>query len=101
MKTLIVETDALRARNWAMHFGSACDVCDIARSTGQARLMLIAGNYDRLCVRLGAQSGASYALLSVARATNPNCEIVDLSSQSVRLATGPITERDVATAEFR
>lgn len=101
MRTLILEPDPLRARNWSMHFGTACDRCDIARSTAQARLMLIGASYDRLCLRLGDASGASYALLSVARATNPECEIVDLTSQSVRLATGPLTERDAATMELR
>ncbi len=101
MRTLILEPDPLRARNWALHFGSACDRCDLARSTAQARLMLIGASYDRLCLRLGENAGASYALLSVARATNPDCEIVDLGSKSVRLATGPITERDAATIELR
>lgn len=97
MRTLILEPDPLRARNWAMHFGSACDQCDVARTTAQARLMLIGASYDRLCLQLDQATGASYALLSVARATNPDCEIVDLTSNSVRLATGPITERDAAT----
>lgn len=101
MKTLIVEPDPMRARNWSLHFGSACDRCDIARSTAQARLMLIGSSYDRLCLRLGANAGASYALLSVARAMNPDCEIVDLKSRSVRLATGPIPDTDSPAALVR
>ncbi|MEM8881656.1 MAG: hypothetical protein AAGC82_13770 [Pseudomonadota bacterium] len=98
MTTLILEPDPLQARHWLMHFGAACTRCDVARSTAQARLMLIATSYDRLCLRMGDMGGASYALLSVARATNPDCEIVDLNSLRSRRATGPIDE---GTASFQ
>lgn len=94
MRTLIVEPDALRARNWALHFGNLCDHCDTAQSTGQARVMLVGEPYDRVCLHL-RDAGT---LLSVIRAVNPDCEVVDLGSRRVRLATGPITDRDVSTA---
>ncbi|MEM9756596.1 MAG: hypothetical protein AAF914_11415 [Pseudomonadota bacterium] len=89
MKTLILEPDPLRARTLVHDFGGACDRCDTARSPAQARLMLIATTYDRLCLRMGEQGGAAHALLSVARATNPACEIVDLASRSRRPVSGP------------
>lgn len=95
MKTLILEADPLRARNWVLHFGGPCDRCDVARSRAQARLMLLGASYDRLCLILNEH--ASNAILSVARATNPGLEIVDLGSLRTRLATGPISERDGPT----
>ena len=101
MRTLILEPDPLRARHWTLHFGSPCDRCDVARSSAQARLMLIGATYDRLCLRLGDNTGTSYALLSVARATSPDCEIVDLGSLNTRLATGPIPEPEAATMSLR
>lgn len=89
MKTLILEPDPMRARHWVAHFGAAGSGCDIARSPAQARLLLIAGGYDRLCLTMGDASGARFSLLSVARACNPDCEIVDLASLHSRLVTGP------------
>ncbi|MEM9319199.1 MAG: hypothetical protein AAGA70_09355 [Pseudomonadota bacterium] len=92
MKTLVLEPDPMRARHWVLQFGGSCDRCDVARSTAQARLMLIGASYDRICLRLGAMSGASFALLAVARATSPLCEVVDLGSLRSRLATGPYVD---------
>jgi len=100
MKTLILEPDAMRARGWVAMFGTAEDLVHVARSAAQARLMLIGGRYDRLCLRMGRQGGASYALLGVARAMNPDCEVVDLASMRSRLATGPLIGPDQAAAEF-
>ncbi|MBF9059671.1 hypothetical protein HKCCSP123_10810 [Rhodobacterales bacterium HKCCSP123] len=97
MKTLVLEPDPVRARGWMSLYGGAKDVVYVARSTAQARLMLIAGCYDRLCFTMGAQRGAGYALLSVARAMNPECEVIDLASQRVRRATGPLVD---STAEL-
>ena len=88
-KTLILEPDPMRARQWALHFGGPQNECDTARSSAQARLMLISGLYDRLCMTVDETERASYALLSVARAINPDCEIVDLASLSSRSASGP------------
>lgn len=100
MKTLILEPDPMRARTWTALYGGAMDVVHLARTAAQARLMLIGGRYDRLCLRMGGQAGGSHALLSVARAMNPDCEIVDLASQRRRKVTGPIrgTDRAGATA---
>ena len=98
MKTLILESDPLRARAWISHYGNAVGAVHLARTSAQARLMLIGGSYDRLCLRLKEQGGGSHALLSVARAMNPDCEIVDLTSQRRRTVSGPIpdsTERPV------
>ncbi|MBF9031853.1 hypothetical protein HKCCE3408_15750 [Rhodobacterales bacterium HKCCE3408] len=89
MKTLILEEDPSRARAWMTRFGGPRGRCDLARSPAQARLMLINAQYDRLCLRFGSQGGASHALLSVARATNPDCEIVDLASKTRRPVSGP------------
>ena len=96
MKTLILEPDTMRARSWMAQYGAAEDVVHVAKSAAQARLMLLAGSYDRLCLQMGNQGGASYALLSVARAINPDCEIVDLTSHRARRATGPIPVPDLA-----
>jgi hypothetical protein len=98
MKTLVLEPDAMRARGWTALYGGASDVVHVARSAAQARLMLIGGCYDRLCLRMHAQGGASFALLAVARAVNPECEIVDLASQRRRLANGPSTDADDSAA---
>jgi hypothetical protein len=92
MKTLVVEPDLVRARGWVALYGGPEDIVHVARSAAQARLMLIGGCYDRLCFCIGAQSGATYALLSVARAMNPDCEVVDLASRRSRRATGPAIE---------
>lgn len=92
MKTLVLEADPMRARGWTALYGGAGQVVHVARSAAQVRLMLIGGNYDRLCLRMRAQGGASYALLAVARAVNPDCEIVDLASLRSRRATGPLAE---------
>lgn len=92
MKTLVLEPDPMRARGWTALYGEAAGVVHVARSPAQARLMLISGGYDRLCLRMQAQGGASHALLSVAHAVNPECEIVDLASQRSRRADGPMAE---------
>lgn len=89
MKTLLLESDPVKARSWAMRFEGPCDDCDLARSPAQARLMLIGGHYDRLCLRLETLNGRGAALLTVARAMNANCEIVDLSSKTCRPVSGP------------
>lgn len=94
MKTLVLEPDIMRARGWVALYGGASDVVHVARSAAQARLMLIGGCYDRLCLRLRAQGGASFALLAVARAMNPECEIVDLASQRRRRANGAAADAD-------
>lgn len=89
MKTLILEEDPVRARSWVATYGGADQCCHHAQSAAQARLMLIAARYDRLCLRLSEQGGATHALLSVARAVNPDCEIVDLASKTRRPVSGP------------
>ena len=89
MKTLIVEDKPMRAQSWIALFSGPSDVVHVAHTIGQARLMMLATCYDRLCLRRGAQQGGSYALLSVARATNPDCEIVDLASVQLRGAALP------------
>lgn len=100
MKTLILEDDPLRARGWIAHFGGATDVIHVARTPAQARLMLLATAYDRFCLCFSAHGAARFALLSVARAINPACEIVDLTSRRRRLATGPMTEAAESPAKF-
>lgn len=92
MKTLVLEPDPMRARGWMTLYGGATDVVHVARSMAEARLMLIAGCYDRLCFTMGAERGAGYALLSVARAVNPECEVIDLASQRRRSVTGPMLD---------
>ncbi len=89
MKTLILDPNRLRARAWEDRFGDASDTCHLAQSPGQARLMLIATRYDRLCLPLGELGGVSHAILSVARACNPDCEIVDLARKTRRSVSGP------------
>ena len=89
MKTLILEPDPLRAQTWVAQFGGPDAVCHLARSPAQARLMLIGAVYDRLCLRLGELDGQSHAILGVARACNPECEIVDLVRQTQRPVSGP------------
>ena len=85
MKTLVVEPDAMRARAWVALYGDAFGVVDHARSVAEARLMLAGGSYDRLCLAPGT---ATLAILSVVRAVNPDCEIVDLGSLRGRPANG-------------
>ncbi|QBY01133.1 hypothetical protein E2K80_10690 [Rhodophyticola sp. CCM32] len=89
MKTLILEPDAARARGWVARYGTDDDTCHVAISAAQTRLMLIASCYDRLGLRLGHLGGQSHAILSVARACNPECEIVDLSRKTRRPVSGP------------
>ncbi len=99
MKTLVLEPDPMRARGWMALYGGATDVVHVARSMAQARLMLIGGCYDRLCFTMGAQRGGGYALLSVARAMNPECEVIDLVSQRARRATGPMLDAPAGAGE--
>lgn len=87
MKTLIYEPDPGRARlQCALMGGDGRDV-EIARSLAQARIMLLNGHYDRIALRRGA--GAARALLGVARASNPDCVMVDLRSMRSRPVSGP------------
>ncbi|MEQ8366747.1 MAG: hypothetical protein RIB61_08570 [Roseicyclus sp.] len=92
MKTLILEPDSMRARAWVALYGNAVDDVHVARSAAQARLMLISGSYDRLCLRMDQHDGSGFALLSVARSVNAECEIVDLTSRRVRTASGPMED---------
>lgn len=87
MKTLIYEPDPGRARVHATLLGTDVDHVDVAHSLAQARLMLINGRYDRFALTRGA--GAARALLGVARATNPDCVMVDLRSMRARPVSGP------------
>ncbi|KPQ17687.1 MAG: hypothetical protein HLUCCO18_04135 [Rhodobacteraceae bacterium HLUCCO18] len=87
MKTLIYEPDPGRARGHVALFGGDADRVDIARSIAEARLMLLNDRYDRLALRRGA--GAARALLGVARATSPDCVMVDLGSMRARPVSGP------------
>lgn len=92
MKTLVLEQDPVRARALVALYGSATDTVHVARSAGQTRLMLMSGRYDRVCLRFGALNGARFSLLSVARAMNPDCEIVDLTSSKGRHISGSMPE---------
>ncbi|NKX43837.1 hypothetical protein [Roseicyclus persicicus] len=85
MKTLVLEPDPMRAQSWVALYGGVMGEVHVARSPAQARLMLAGGSYDRLCL---AAEGASLALLSVVRAVNPGCEIVDLGTRRARPANG-------------
>jgi hypothetical protein len=87
MKTLIYEPDPGRARGHVALLGGDVDHVDIARSIAEARLMLLNTRYDRLALRRGA--GAARALLGVARATSPDCVMVDLASMRARPVSGP------------
>jgi hypothetical protein len=87
MKTLIFEPDPGRARGHAALFGDDPEAIDVARSLAQARLMLVNNRYDRLALTRG--SGAAKALLGLARATSPDCVMVDLGSMRTRPVSGP------------
>jgi hypothetical protein len=87
MKTLIYEPDPGRARGHAALFGDDPAHVDVARSLAQARLMLLNNRYDRLALTRG--SGAAKALLGLARATSPDCVMVDLGSMRTRPGLGP------------
>ncbi|MBO6602650.1 MULTISPECIES: hypothetical protein [Rhodophyticola] len=90
MKTLVLEPDVTRARAWVARYAAGADnTCHVAISAAQARLMLIGTCYDRLCLRLGHLGGQSHAILAVARACNPECEIVDLARMTRRSVSGP------------
>ncbi len=97
MKTLIVEDDRIRAQSCVAMFGGADAVCYVAPSPAQARLMLIATRFDRLCLRLSSDDDACNALLALARATNPDCEVVDVAGGIRRTVTGPMSASDKAT----
>jgi hypothetical protein len=86
MKTLIYEPDPGRARGHMASMGDSTDI-DVARSLAQARLMLLNDRYDRLVLKRG--SGAARALLGAARASNPDCVMVDLRSMRARPVSGP------------
>lgn len=87
MKTLIYEPDPGRARgHMAVLSTKAADV-HVARSLAEARVMLVNGRYDRLALTRG--SGAARALLGLARATSPDCVMVDLASMRSRPVSGP------------
>jgi hypothetical protein len=87
MKTLIYEPDLGRARGHATVLGGDPAHVDVARSLAQARLMLVNNRYDRLALIRG--SGAAKALLGLARATSPDCVMVDLGSMRTRPVSGP------------
>ncbi len=89
MKTLILEDNAMRAQTWTAMFAGPASVVDVARTVAQARLMMLAEAYDRLGLHMSNLGGARHTLLAVARATNPDCEIVDLTSMRVRGVSGP------------
>jgi hypothetical protein len=87
MKTLIFEPDPGRARGHVALFGDDPAHVDVARSLAQARLMLVNTRYDRLALTRG--TGAAKALLGLARATSPDCVMVDLGSMRARPVSGP------------
>lgn len=89
-QTLILEPNPMRARHWAAFFGSALGHSDLARSRAEARVLLLSDRYDRLCIYLSDPTAAE--LMTVARVRNPDCEVVDLESLTVRLASGPLQE---------
>ena len=94
MKTLIYEPDPGRARGQAALFGDDPTRIDVARSLAEARLKLLNGRYDRLALTRG--SGAAKALLGVARATSPDCVMVDLASMRARPVSGPGEETSLS-----
>jgi CheY-like chemotaxis protein len=87
MRTLIYEPDAAQARVQAALMGGDGVHVDVARSLVQARLMLLNAAYDRLVLRRG--NGAARALLAAARASNPDCVLIDLRSMRSRPVSGP------------
>ena len=87
MKTLIYEPNAGRVRAHVALIAADATEIDVARSLAQARLMLLNGRYDRLALMRGA--GAARALLGAARASNPDCVMVDLRSMRARTVSGP------------
>jgi hypothetical protein len=93
MKTLIYEPDPGRARGHARVRWRSAHV-DVARSLAEARLMLLNNRYDRLALTRG--SGAAKALLGVARATSPDCVMVDLASMRARPVSGPGEETSLS-----
>ncbi|MCU4652860.1 hypothetical protein N8I71_08455 [Roseibacterium sp. SDUM158016] len=95
MKTLIYEPDASRARGHAALLAEDASDIEVARSLAQARLMLLNDRYDRLALRRGA--GAARALLGAARASNPDCVMVDLGSMRARPVSGPAVAAVPAT----
>lgn len=97
LKTLILDTDQRRARMTADQLGLGMEEAFVARSPAQARLMLITGFYDRLALRRGELNGASLSLIGVARAVNPDCEILDLISMKHRPASGAAPQDAVSS----
>jgi hypothetical protein len=97
MRTLIYEPDPGRARGHAAMLGGDAGI-EVARSLAQARLMLLSGRYDRLALKRGA--GAARALLGAARASNPDCVMVDLRSMRTRPVSGPSADAPVADADL-
>ncbi|MDG4647707.1 hypothetical protein P6F26_04570 [Roseibacterium sp. SDUM158017] len=93
MKTLIYEPDASRARIHAVLMAGDGGNVEVARSLAQARLMLLNGRYDRLALQRGG--GAARALLGAARASNPDCVMLDLRSMRSRPVSGPMPEAAV------
>jgi hypothetical protein len=93
MKTLIFEPDPGRARGHVALFGDDPDGVDVARSLAEARLLLLNNRYDRLALTRGL--GAAKALLGIARATSPDCVMVDLGSMRTRPVSGPRAESDL------
>jgi len=90
MRTLIVETNPLRAQSYVAQFGGTASRCDLARTPAQARLMVMSIRYDRVCFCMDAVDGSSHALLAVIRAVNPDCEVIDIVGRVRRRATGPL-----------
>jgi hypothetical protein len=87
MKTLIYEPNAGRVRDHVALVAADATGIDVARSLAQARLMLLNDRYDRLALMRG--KGAARALLGAARASNPDCVMVDLRSMRSRTVSGP------------
>ncbi len=94
MKTLIYEPDPGRARGHVDLFGNDTARVDVARSLAQARLMLVNNRYDRLALTRG--TGAAKALLGLARATSPDCVMVDLGSMRTRPVSGPSDDSELS-----
>lgn len=94
MKTLIYEPDPGRARGHVDLFGNDPARVDVARSLAQARLMLVNNRYDRLALTRG--TGAAKALLGLARATSPDCVMVDLGSMRTRPVSGPSDDSELS-----
>lgn len=77
MQILIMDRDPSRLAAWHKHMGRPGRTCHLAKSTEEARNLLMSDPFDLVIL----EPGAAAELTGVAALHNPRCQVVDLPSR--------------------